>query len=104
MKPVFTWKNQVIASSQMSLGNPDRPGNLTGCRRTWLLPLGFGPALLLTEFRLAAADGYQFQSLIVKVAQSYPFVTRHGAALGPAGAHDVSGDSSGTAPRKAGAD
>ena len=49
-------------------------------------------------------DGYQFQSLIVKVAQSYPFVTRHGAALGPAGAHDVSGDSSGTAPRKAGAD
>ena len=25
MKPVFTWKNQVIASSQMSLGNPDRP-------------------------------------------------------------------------------
>ena len=49
-------------------------------------------------------DGYQFQSLIVKVAQSYPFVTRHGAALGPAGAHDASGDSSGTAPRKAGAD
>ena len=29
MKPVFTWKNQVIASSQMSLGNPDRPSKIT---------------------------------------------------------------------------
>ena len=29
MKPVFTWKNQVIASSQMSLGNPDRPDYTT---------------------------------------------------------------------------
>ncbi len=33
MKPVFTWNNQVIASSQMSLGNPDRPKEMAGHRQ-----------------------------------------------------------------------
>ena len=37
MKPVFTWKNQVIASSQMSLGNPDRPKK-KGSNDDWTHP------------------------------------------------------------------
>ncbi len=52
----------------------------------------------------AANDGYRFQSLIVNVAQSYPFVTRRGRPAVQPGEQNVSRDSSDTPPRETGAD